>query len=447
TLPEGALVIADAVSDEALDIAGVKGGAASAITEASTDLYVSVCNFDGPRIRKTAQALNLFTDASTRFQNKLAPALAAYGMRDILALIEDVAGGECIGVADVYPSPEEPNAVTVPLGKVNGLLGSAYSMEEVAGAFERLGFAYTTTEDTFTVLPGFERRDLVIPEDLVEEAGRILGYEAIPSIELPLQKTAPDQRRYRGIERLKDFLIERGYSEVSTQSFAKEGEIELANPLQSDRPWLRPSLLPNLEEALHRAAQLAPRLVGPDADIRLFEIGNVFTADGEFLVLSLGARALSGKLSPDLVKDHVAALEQELFLEPAKARYSLDASMVEINLADVNLEKLGEEYAPVEVRLGAYRPFSPYPFALRDIAVWTPEGTEESAVANLILSNAGELLVRLDRFDEFTKDGRTSYAFRLVFESMERTLSDADLDPAMQRITDALNAADGFSVR
>ncbi|MEK7511363.1 MAG: phenylalanine--tRNA ligase subunit beta [Patescibacteria group bacterium] len=446
-LPEGTLLITDRNADVALGIAGIKGGKAAEVDASTTNLIVEAASFDGTQVRKTAQALKLFTDASQRFQNKPSPALVAYGMRDVIALITEIAGGTLVGVTDVYTPEADVTAVEVSLTKINTLLGATYSAEDVKGALNRLSFSYTEADDVFAVLPSFERRDLVIAEDLVEEVGRILGYEHIPSIELPTQSQAPDQRRYRGIERIKDFLTERGYSEVSTQSFAKEGEVALANPLQEDRPWLRASLLTNLEDSLTRAAQMAPRLAGPDKDVRLFDLGNVFTGDGEFLVLALGVRPLVGKFDADLIKDHVAALEQDLFAEPVKARYALDASMVEINLSEVNLEKLGEDYALAAPKLGAYKPFSQYPFALRDIAVWTPEGTGESAVANTILSEAGDLLVRIDLFDEFTKDGRTSYAFRLVFESMDRTLSDADLDPAMERVTTALNAVEGFTVR
>lgn len=446
-LPEETLLIVDKNADAPIGIAGVKGGKAAEIEAETTDIVVESASFDGTSVRLAAQALKLWTDASSRFQNKPSPALAAYGMRDVLALITEIAGGTVEGVVDTYPSPMEIEPVAASLSDLNGRLGSAFTMEEVRSVFDRLGFSYSTAEEVFTVLPPFERRDIRLKEDLAEEVGRILGYDRIPSIDLPLQEVAPDQARYRGIERVKDYLVERGFSEVSTQSFATEGDIELANPLQADRPWLRASLLPNVDDALSRAALAAPRIVGPDASIRLFEIGNVFTADGEMLLLALGARPLAGKLPPDLIKDVVAALEQELFMEPAQARYSLDGNLVELNLSKLNLAKVGDDYAPLAPALGAYRPFSPYPFALRDIAVWTPTGTKESEVANCIMSAAGDLLVRLDLFDEFEKDGRISYAFRLVFESMERTLSDTDLAPVMQRITEALSARAGYAVR
>ena len=107
----------------------------------------------------------------------------------------------------------------------------------------------------------------------------------------------------------------------------------------------------------------------------------------------------------------------------------------------------GEDYAPVSVSMGPYRPYSPYPAALRDVAVWTPKGTEESEAANVILSAAGDHLVRIDLFDQFEKEERISYAFRLVFESGERTLADTDLDPAMAAVTEALNRKEGWEVR
>jgi phenylalanyl-tRNA synthetase beta chain len=450
-LPEGTLLIADGNDTEksALGIAGIKGGTRAKVDEGTVDIVVEAASFEGSSVRKTSQALKLFTDASSRFQNKPASALAAYGMRDVLALIQKVAGGEVVDVVDVSEAPAEPRTASVSLARVNALLGSSFSADDVRGAFKKLGFSYTETEDTFVVLSPFERNDIEIAEDLIEEIGRTLGYDALASEELSILQGMPDQARYRGIERVRDFLIERGFAEISTPSFAAEGEIELENPLQSDKPFLRASLIPNLKDALTRAATVAPRVLGPDPFVKLFEMGNVFAKSGESLVLSIGVVATAGKpaTAASALKEYVATLEQELLQTPGAASLSLDGQMAEVNLDKLNLEKLGEDYAPVTVSQGAYRPYSPYPFALRDIAVWTLEGTEESEVTMAIIKEAGDYLARIDLFDRFEKDGRTSYAFRLVFESMERTLADTDLDPAMERITASLNAKDGWEVR
>lgn len=443
-LPEGALVIMEGATGRALDIAGVKGGLASAITKETTDIFVSVCNFDGPRVRKTAQVLNLFTDASLRFQNKISPELAAYGMRDILALIKDIAGGTVMGVNDVYPNPQSSTSVSVSLEKINGLLGSSLSSADVEKTLARLGLTYTTEGDSCTVAVPFERRDLTIAEDLVEEVGRILGYDTIEAVELP-QGAAPAKTDYHGLERIRDYLRERGYTELSTQSFAQEGDIVLANPLDKTRPALRKTLADTMTDSLTRAVHAAPRVLGPVTGVHLFEIGSVFTKEGEYRELSLGHAALSGKTKATVLDDLLVALTDDLGLTAPITRHA--EGVATISLESVDLVALGKNYTPLPFALGPYRSFSVYPFALRDIAVWTPAGTEESEVANLILKEADEHLVRLDLFDRFEKDERISYAFRIVFESSERTLTDQDLDPAMARITDAMNAKEGWEVR
>ncbi|MBU2220458.1 phenylalanine--tRNA ligase subunit beta [Patescibacteria group bacterium] len=447
-LPEGTLLIAD-MNEEgaALGIAGIKGGERATVTESTTDIIIESAHFDGAAVRKTAQSLKLFTDASMRFQNKPSQVLPAYGMRDVLALIQEVAGGELEGVADSHEPVVPPDPLTVTLTQINGVLGSAYSTQDVADAYDALGFSYTLAEETFSVLPPFERKDLNIAEDLIEEVGRIVGYDSIASQALPLQSVAPDQAKFRGIEAVKDFLVARGFTEISTAAFAKEGDIQLENPLQEDRPYLRANLLPALEDALQRAQHVAPRVLGHSRYIKLFEVGTVFTKQGEALLLSMGIFDTAGKAAAETLKENVATLEQELLRIPASARFNLDGTMMELNLDKLNLEKLGEEYAPVSIQLSAYRPFSTYPHALRDVAVWTPEGTNESDVAMRIQKKGGEFLVRTDLFDRFEKEGRVSFAFRLVFESRDRTLSDADLDPAMEDITQVLNEQEGWQVR
>lgn len=456
-LPEGTLLIADGNDTQSapLGLAGIKGGLKAAVTETTTDIILEAASFDATRVRKTAQALKLFTDASSRFQNRPSPSLAAYGMRDAVALILDIAGGELEGLTDCFPSVLEALTVAVSVSQVNEVLGTYLATVRVREALDTLGFSYTEVEDAFVVLVPFERNDLQIPEDLVEEIGRTIGYGLIDSQELPLLAGEPDQARFRGIERVRDFLVERGFAEISTPSFASEGEIELENPLQSDKPYLRSTLIPNLKDALTRAASVAPRVLGPDPFVKLFEVGSVFQKGGERLMLSMGIVASGGKPAEAALalKEYIATLEQELLQKPGAANLSLEGQMMELDLGKLNLEKLGEDYAPVTVSQGAYRPFSPYPFALRDVAVWTPEGTQESEVTMAIIKDAGDHLARIDLFDRFEKSDpdtgsmRISYAFRLVFESAERTLADTDLDPAMERITASLNAKDGWDVR
>ena len=397
-----------------------------------------------------SQTLKLWTDASQRYQNKISPELGTYGMRDVLALITDIAGGAVVGVVDEFPASTQVHLspVSVTKEKIEQVLGLSLQRDEVAAALGRINLPFIEEGDTFIVTPTFERQDILLEEDVVEEVGRILGYDRVPAVPLPELPMAPNQTVFYGIESIKDFLIERGFVELSTQSFATEGDIQLANPLQQDHPWLRASLLNNMQDALAHTVTIAPRVLGPEALVKLFEVGSIFTAGGESTALVLGVRTLEGKKTraADALKEYVATLEQEVLASPLRVVFSLDGESAEIVLDADTIQTLKAD-APNSIRLGAYTPFSVYPSALRDVAVWVPSGTELSEVSTVIMSAAGEYLARLDYFDRFEKEGRISYAFRLVFESKDRTLSDKDLDPAMERITHALNSHEGFEVR
>jgi len=422
-LTQNIQLITDANTDRAIALAGIKGGKVAEVTADTTDLIIESANFDGTTTRRAAQSLKLFTDASLRFQNRPSPELAAYGMREVLTLITEIAGGEVVGIVDEYPAPVASlPVVTVSLGKINNILGSDFSCEEVENVFKRLGLDYASSSGpsttTFTVTPPFERTDLVIPEDLVEEVGRIIGYDKVPATELPPLAGVPDQARFRGIERMKDQLVEQGFIEVSTQSFSKKGDVTLANPLDKNMPALRTSLENNVHEALTRAKLNAPLVLSPKAKLKLFEVGTVFPKEGEFVELRMTERV---------------------------SEWGESAGTTD-NLSVAKLEDYGKDYTPKRRTLGTYQPFSLYPFIVRDIALWVPTGTDVGRTTSYIQEQAGELLVRIDQFDTFEKEGRISLAFRLVFQSMERTLTDEEVNGVMMQVSEALKKA-GFEVR
>lgn len=430
-------VITDANADTPIALAGVKGGKIAAIissdevrstnqdsfrelTSETTDIVVESANFDGTTTRRTAQALKLFTDASLRFQNRPSPELVAYGMRDVLALITSIAGGEVVSVVDTYPAPIREKEVSVSLQKVNAVLGSSFSQEDVEGVFKRLGLTYTVADSFFTINSPFERTDLTIAEDLIEEIGRIIGYEHIASQQLPLVNEILDQARFRGVERMKDQLVEQGFIEVSTQSFASKGDILLANPLDKNMSALRTSLEDNLKEALTRAKNYAPLVLTPKQKVKLFEVGTVFPKSGEFVELRMTETV------------------------PAWG----EGFPTHDNLSQAKLEEYGKDYEPVRYELGAYKPFSMYPFVSRDISMWIVDTDQARGIISALFAEHGAgLLLRVQLLDQFTnKEGRQSLAFRLIFQSFERTLTDEEVNTIMTNITTAV-VAKGYEVR
>ncbi len=406
---------ADAVSGELLDVAGIKGGFSSGVNEKTQDIFITVGNYDGTLLRRASQKLKLFTDASLRFQNRPSPELTAFGMRGILALLKEVAGGEVVSVVDTYPKKPEPRAVCVSAADISGRLGMPYPESDIEDVFKRLDLPFSKENGTYVVTPPFERTDLVIPEDISEEVGRIVGYDVLPERVFEKGATKPDQARFKGIERMKDQLVEKGFTEVSTQSFVKKGDLMLANPLDKSRPALRTSLEATLGEALTRAKLNAPLALPPNQKPKLFEVGTVFPKAGEYVELRMTETAWEGVPTYD-------------------------------NLSKAKLEDYGKDYAPQRPELGVYTPFSLYPFIVRDIAFWVPEGASLGDAEGVIRNSAGPLAKRIVVFDTFSKDGRTSYGFRIVFQSDERTLTDEEANGYMKAVSDAV-AAQGWEVR
>ncbi|PIR82568.1 hypothetical protein COU20_01595 [Candidatus Kaiserbacteria bacterium CG10_big_fil_rev_8_21_14_0_10_59_10] len=439
-LTDSMLVVADENANAAVAIAGIKGGEATGVGEDTTAIVLESANFNGVTVRRAAQALKLRTDASSRFEQGLSPELAAHGMRAAAGLILETAGGEVQGFADAYPSPQPAARVTLSLEKANALLGTALSKDDVARALERHALSFTTDGDTLDVAVPPERLDLMISEDLVEEVARTIGYEAVPASALPPSPQEPSiHARFAYAERAREALLARGYSEVYTSVFRSEGMRAVLNKVDSDRPFLRSSIREGLTEALQKN-WLVKETVGLRS-VHLFELGAVWGAKDERMHLAIGSLGggmeaqealrevcdeLGARIPKGDAKEGVVEVDFDALIEglPAPDRYSeLPASTAE-----------------------RYEPFSRYPYIVRDIAMWIPDSASAEDIERLIREHGGELVRRVDLFDHFEKEGKTSLAFRIIFQSFDRTLYDEDANQRMRAITAALGSA-GCAIR
>jgi phenylalanyl-tRNA synthetase beta chain len=445
-------LIVDASTDVPLSIAGIKGGKHAEIDMQTTSLILEAAHFDAQITRKSAQALRLQTDASKRFENALSPELAGYGLREVVSLITTIAGGVCEGFADSYPSVPPSIPVYVAYTHINTLLGVTIPKETVDDILSRLGFICTRTDDGLHVTTPFERTDINIAEDVIAEVGRIYGYEHIASVLPVTVPLAEYNARHVYSEKVRTVLVKNGFSEVITSSFRKKDSITLQNALASDKGCLRSTLSDTMKETLNRNMPNA-ELLGLDR-IEVFELGTVFskTTDGtdvtEHVSLALGVRTKQHGYTP---KDDARLSEVITQLETALGtplNMKAKDGVAECNFSQIlTTLPTPTSYEPAkessDVHFTAY---SAYPFVSRDIALWVPDGTNISDCESLLQENAGELLVRRTLFDEFMKDGRTSYAFRLIFQSFERTLTDEEINGVMEKIYSIVKAR-GFEVR
>lgn len=409
TLSPERMVIAGGARDSVLGIAGVKGGKDSGVTEATSEIVIEAATFDGVSVRKSARALDLRTDASQRFEQQLSPVLAERGLRACIALIAEIAGGELIGTSEINDVAPTARSVQVSTEHTNRLLGMSLTDRDVEDVLSRLGLVYTK-DGPYRVKIPHERLDLTIPEDLIEEIGRIVGFDAAPAKELPaLVSPLPPNPVFAACERVRDELSAQGYSEVYTSVFSDAGDRAVLNKVGGERPYLRTSLIPGLTSAWKRNNELK-EILGPD-EVRIFEIGTVWKGSEE--------RIMVGTATKKGVEE-----------KPLK-----DFMTEQIVYPDTALPETKK-----------YEPFSRYPYIVRDIALWVPTGTDPGDVLSLIREHAGDLLVRSYQFDSFVKGDRTSFAFRLVFQSFDRTLFDEDANSRMQSVTNAVTTR-GFEVR
>jgi len=308
--------------------------------------------------------------------------------------------------------------------------------------------------ERFVVTAPAERLDLRIKEDLAEEIGRIYGYEKIRDIAIPKpEKPAAVDAAFYYKEKIRRILYQEGFSEVMNYTFVGKGEIELANPSSPEKKFLRTNLADGLKDSLAFNARYADLVDMPQ--IRVFEFGHVFAKSGESNHFALGIQTPGAK-KPSDAKD----LEAILAILSEKLGVPLKKMNKEENIAEFDLsvilrglpEPKEYDFSEIGNANARFKKISPYPYMVRDIAVFTPEGTKPEAVFSIIQKEAGELMVKNRLFDVFTKkfpDGssKTSYAYRLIFQSYERTLSDEEINKIMEKIAEKMNTHAGWQVR
>ena len=450
-LDDSNLLIVDGEDDRPLGIAGIKGGQAAEVDTKTTNIILEAANFNYVSVRKTSQKLKLQTDASVRFQNQPAAELPPYALRDAVELILEIAGGTYEGGADWNPNPQTAETVSITKEHTNALLGTNLTVADIEAIITRFGWVAQIEGNNITITVPWERKDIQIAEDVIEEIGRINGYLKLESKQLfDLAEPPKINKRFYYTEKIRKKLTSVGFTEVLTHPITDHGVVALANALASDKNHMRENLREGLQSVLTRNSYQAP-LLGLE-QIKVFEIGFVWkglSEDGrakEVLTLGLGVafpKKIKGCLPDDIVLGAVSALEEALGVTIGTKPQS---GILEVNI-DKLLEKLPdpETYDLVEIDHGdrRYQPFSHYPFVLRDIAVWVPESMSANDVLAIIQEKGGELVVRHDLFDEFTKDGRTSYAFHLVFQSSDKTLSDDEVNQLMGAIESSLRELGG----
>jgi len=459
-LDESIFIIADDVGP--LAIAGIKGGQKAGVTKETKNLILEAANFDPVLIRKIASKIKLKTDASKRFENELARETASEAMKMFSAMLKELVGGEYGEVVDVYPAERQLSPIKIKPEFISQRLGVTIPEGEIKKIFSRLGLDVKEEDDGWLVAPPFWRLDLTEEVNLVEEIGRIFGYEGIkPEILPPLSAKAYRaehfEQQFLVANLVRRALFKSGFTEVYGYAFTDHGEVKVENPLAADKAFLRANLIDWLGTKLK---ENLIHVIFDDEPVKIFEIGTVFPQDGwEEMRLAIGLgyrKKIKGTEPPKELEMAVASVAEAIGWSGNLPRVTESASADGLHqLVEFNFEKMVDMAGPVSAlpekemlnQDASYRPVSPYPRIIRDVAVWVPADMGAEQVGEIIIEAAGELL--LDKpilFDEFKKEGRKSLAFRLVLQSYEKTLSDGEANKVAEGVIGALEKAD-FEVR
>ena len=496
-LSEETLLICDQQGPVAL--AGIMGGEKSGVQDNTTDLFLECAFFAPLTIAGKARSYGLHTDASHRYERGVDPQLQHRAMERATQLLVDIVGGKAGPVEEVCSEVDLPQQQTITLReeRLQRMLGLSLERDWVTQTLQGLGMVVEETAEGWQAAAPSWRFDLAIEADLIEEVGRIYGYDQLPSTHPQLSaEIRKNPEEITPLQQIRQTLVDQGYHEVITYSFvdpklqavmdAEHQALALANPISSDLSVMRTSLWPGLIQSLEFNSKRQ------QSQVRLFETGLRFVpaadAEGGLKQERMIAGLLYGDSSPeqwgvtsgsvdffDIKGDLEKLLEQveglrfvaetHVVLHPGKSArvYAGEVALgwvgaihpaiagqlglsKNIYLFELDLEQIQQRVIP------QFNPLSKFPMIRRDLAILLDEQISAQAVLDTVAQSVdGALLRDLRLFDlyqgEHLNAGEKSLAFGLFLQHDERTLTDDEVEAVIGRVVEQLHTLYGARLR
>ena len=475
TLSSEDIVISD--GKKAIGLAGVMGGADTEITENTKNIMIESAIFDNVKIRKTSKEI-LRSEASNRFEKGLAPNRTYMAIERSCHLLEKYADAKIVGGLVKYDDTSlEDTKIDVSLEKVNRVLGTTISKEDVLDVFRKLAFETEVNGDKITVSVPKRRLDISIEEDLIEEVGRIYG---VNNIEGKLPSLPLKQGSYnKTLRNIRNKMIDLGLNETLSYILVNDKEatkyttddveiVKLLDPMTEERNTLRYSMIPSLVKIYEYNKARSQK------DVSIFEIGKGFYKKDEqygenlkLCALMTGERYLSVKSKQVDFYDIKGVVEELLDYLGYGGRYSFEVkdelpqefhpyqtAQISVNnnivgiigklhpnctkdnvyVLEINLDKL------LEKKTGKmkYKEISKFPSVKKDLAVVIDKDITSEEIAKQIKKLAGNLLLGSKIFDVYTgeniEESKKSIAYSLEFGAADRTLTDDEINAILEKI-------------
>ncbi|MDO5026994.1 MAG: phenylalanine--tRNA ligase subunit beta [Tissierellia bacterium] len=491
TLNSSDILICDGNS-KAIGLAGVMGGLHTEVEDTTKTILLEAASFNPENIRQTSKRLGLRSEASTRFEKKVALELAEIASERFCHLIEKTGSGKVVKKAfDFYPNVYEDKEIILRNKRSNDLLGIDLGIEETARYLEALELKVQLTGDEMKVRIPYFRKDLNIEADLIEEVGRLYGFhniEAKPLRGALSQGLKSEKREF--IDQLRLDIYALGFSEIMTYSFISEkiydklnldkesklrDYIKIMNPLGEDFSVMRTTLLGNMLDVVRK------NLNNKREVLRFSEVGNSFHRyDGQIVEEALLTLAMVGNYDFYYIKNILENLfdkygvknysfetekENPIFHTTRCAKVLVDGEVIayvgEVHPLVLQNFDISKRVYATEVNISkllkyvddqkTYQTVSKYPMIERDIALVVDKDVKSVDIIDLIRRNGGENLREIQLFDIYTGEqidqGKKSLAYKIGFQSDQRTLKDKEVKEAFEKILESLNERFGINLR
>lgn len=503
TLKSDYLVITNGETPVAL--AGVMGGANSEVTNETTTVLVESAYFASDVVRQASKELGLRSESSARFEKGIDPLRTPLALKRAVALLEELAGGEVVSEPVVSEGElPTPTIITITAERVNGVLGTTISVEEMKSILEKLQFDVATVGNTLTITVPTRRGDITIEEDIVEEIGRLYGFDNLP-LTLPVTPSTPGKLTHEQSMRrtIRRYLEGAGLYQTVTYSLTSQEKVNdfvvpenkvkaipLAMPMSEERALLRLSLLPHLLEVVSYNQNRKVE------DVSIFEMSSVFVPVENELLPSERPR-LSGAIS-GVVFEHnwqgekkvvdfytvkgivegllsYIGINEKITFERASIEDMHPGRTAALKLGETAIGFIGQvhpEKAKVldiketyvfDLDLGAlttltealeemkYTSIPRFPSMTRDIAFVVDRSVTAGEIEKTIWENGGKLLKDVKLFDLYQGDkiesDKKSLAFSMKYFDPERTLTDEEVTKTHESILKAVQETTGAIVR
>ena len=485
TLNNDMLVIAD--KDKPVAIAGVMGGENSEIEADTNTVVFESAVFYGGSVRKTAKAVGLRTEASSRYEKGLSPENTFRAINRAIELVELLEAGEPVdGMIDVYPTKQKINKIKLDVNRINNLLGINLSKEDMIKILEKLEIKV----ENDVIIPPYFRTDIEQLADVAEEILRIYGYDKLETTLINAETTLGGKNKEQTIkDNVSEYLVAKGFSEIYTYGFISEKDlikcnidkednlfkqtVKIKNPLSEDYTIMKTTPIPTLLQVLQSNNNYKNK------NVKVFELAKTYKNVSEKIekgelpeentVLTIGMYGekedfytLKGVVENvlevarvkkyDLFKDEENKLYHPGRCASLKVGNDIFASLGELHplvaenynlndrvlIAEINIDKI-VKYARFNKK---YVEIPKYPAVERDIAMVVDEAVEVGQIERIITKKAKKMLEEINLFDVYRNEklgeNKKSVAYSLKFRLSDRTLTDEEVNTTMQEIIAAL---------